>query len=185
MIQRFLDEQALEKPKTLDQLNTWFEVWLSECYQNRPHSALNNISPEVTYRQDPQALRFVEPEILADAFLHAEERKVDKSGCISFMGKKYEVGLLFIGRTVTVVYDSADITEVTIEYEGHMPWRVRELVIGERAGKRPKMPETMLLKETDASRLLRGAEQKLAERRQHQAPAVSYRTVRKEVGADV
>nr|WP_245975901.1 hypothetical protein [Paenibacillus prosopidis] len=27
--------------------------------------------------------------------------------------------VLFIGRTVQVVYDPADITEVTIEYEGY------------------------------------------------------------------
>jgi len=31
------------------------------------------------------------------AFLHCEERKVDKAGCISFTGKKYEVSLPFIG----------------------------------------------------------------------------------------
>ncbi|WP_409340793.1 hypothetical protein [Paenibacillus sp. MBLB4367] len=35
------------------------------------------------------------------------------------MGKKYKVGILFIGRTVQVVYAPSDITEVTIEYEGH------------------------------------------------------------------
>lgn len=51
------------------------------------------------------------------------------------MNRKYEVGLLFIGRTVEVIYDPADITEITIEYEGHEPWKARELVIGERAGK--------------------------------------------------
>lgn len=38
---------------------------------------------------------------------------------------------------MNVVYDPADITELTIEYEGHESWPVRELVIGERAGKRP------------------------------------------------
>ncbi|MCY9669267.1 DDE-type integrase/transposase/recombinase [Paenibacillus alginolyticus] len=180
-VDHFLDELGLEKPMTLDQLNTWFQAWLSECYQAKPHSALkDHASPEVAYRSDPQALRYVDSPLLADAFLHADERKVDKAGCISFMGKKYEVGILFIGRKVLVIYDPADITELTIEYEGHSPWKAYELVIGPRAGTRPPLPESMQPEKSDQSRLLRGAKQKQQERKAHQAPAVSYRSVQKE-----
>ena len=177
----FLAEVALEKPKTLDRLNTWFQAWLSECHQNKPHSALGETaSPETAYRSDRSPLRFVEPETLTNAFLHSEERKVDKSGCISFMGKKYEVGLLFIGSKVQLVYDPADITELTIEYEGHAPWTVRELVIGEWSGKRPALPDHMQPEVAEASRLLRAAEHQKKQRNERQTPAVSYRTVRKE-----
>lgn len=180
VVQSFLNEVALEKPKTLDQLNTWFQAWLSECHQTKPHSALGDItSPETAFRSDPLALRFVETEILTNALLHSEERKVDKSGCISFMGKKYEVGLLFIGSKVQIVYDPADTTELTVEYEGHAPWKVRELVIGERSGKRPALPEHMQPEVADTSRLLRAAENKHEQRKVMQAPAISYRSVRK------
>ncbi len=96
------------------------------------------------------------------------------------MGKKYEVGLTFIGNTVQVVYDPADITEVTIEHEGHVPWKARELVIGERAGKRPSLPDHLGPAAADSSRLLRAAETKHEERKEKQAPAVSYRAVWKE-----
>ncbi|GAB3796993.1 hypothetical protein GCM10028868_17650 [Virgibacillus kimchii] len=83
----FLDEVSLEKPTTLDHLNERLRVWLSECYQYKPHSALGeNQSPEAAFRSDDKALRFVSTEELAQAFLHCETRKVDKSGCISFMG---------------------------------------------------------------------------------------------------
>lgn len=180
VIDSFLSEAELEKPKTLEQLNQWFEVWLSECYQNKPHASLGGRSPEQAFRNDPHPLRFVEPSVLANAFLHCESRKVDKSGCISFMNRKYEVGLLFIGRTVEVVYDPADITEITIEYEGHEPWKARELVIGERAGKRPALPEHLQPKQPDASRLLRGAEKQHDQRRKQQLPAISFRAIRKE-----
>lgn len=185
VIDSFLSEVELEKPKTLEQLNALFQVWLSECYQNKPHSALEGRSPEQAFRGDPHPLRFIEPGVLADAFLHCEERKVDKAGCISFMGKKYEVGLLFIGRKVQVVYDPADITEVTLEYEGHKPWRARELVIGERAGKRPALPESMQPQPADASRLLRAAKKQQNKRQEQQSPAISFRAVRKEVGDHV
>ena len=124
MVDAFLSEAALEKLQTLDKLNELFWVWLEECYQNKPHSALEGkASPASAYRSDKKALRFLDPQTIANAFLHCEERKVDKAGCISFQGKKYEVGLSFIGCTVDVIYDPADITELTIEYEGHTPWK--------------------------------------------------------------
>ncbi len=183
VVDSFLSEAALEKPKTLERLNELFEVWLSECYQNKSHSALaEKCSPETAYRSDKKALRFVDPDDLATAFLHCETRKVDKSGCISFMDRKYEVGLAFIGRTVDVVYDPTDISELTIEYEGHAPWHVRELVIGERAGKRPPLPEHLGKAPADASRLLAAAEEQRASRKAQQAQAVAYRQVSKEGG---
>nr|WP_246309967.1 hypothetical protein [Paenibacillus frigoriresistens] len=181
VVDSFLSEAVLEKPKTLQRLNELFQVWLSECYQHKPHSALaNKQSPETTFRSDKKALHFVDPVLLTNAFLHCESRKVDKSGCISFMDRKYEVGLPFIGCTVEVIFDSADIAELTIEYEAHPPWNVRELVIGERAGKRPTLPEHLGPSPAESSRLLDAAEIRNEQRKEQQAPAVSYRAVRKE-----
>lgn len=181
IVDSFLNEVTVAKSNTLEQLNQQFQVWLSECYQNLPHSALQNqMSPEAAYRSDRKAIRFTSPESIADAFLHAEVRKVDKSGCINFMGKKYEVSLSFIGRKVNVIYDPADITELTIEYEGHQPLTVRELAIGERAGQRPKLPERFENQHADTSRLLDAAEKKHQDRQERITPAVRYDAVWKE-----
>lgn len=180
VVDSFLSEAALEKPQTLDRLNELFQVWLNECYQNKAHSGLEgNISPETAYRSDKKALKFLNSEKIANAFLHAEERKVDKAGCISFVSKKYEVGLNFIGCKVNVVYDPTFIEEITIEYEGYAPFKVRELIIGERTGNRPKLPEHLQPQPADSSRLLAAAAKKNKQRKIEQAPAVSYRTVRK------
>jgi hypothetical protein len=185
VVDSFLAESALEKPQTLDRLNELFHVWLEECYQHKPHSALNSKSPKITYQSDSKALRFLPPETITNAFLHCEERKVDKAGCISFMNKKYEAGLHFIGCTVDVIYDPNDISELTVEYEGHIPFKVHELVIGTRAGQRPKLPEFRQIELTECSRLLAAAEKKNHERREQQAHAVSYRTVKQEVETHV
>ena len=180
VVDSFLSEAFLEKPKTLDKLNELFWVWLDECYQNKPHSALNNnMSPENAYRSDSKALKFLDPDIIANAFLHYEERKVDKAGCISFEGKKYEVGISFIGCKVDVIYDPVDTRDLTIEYEGHTPWKVKQLVIGERTGQRPKLPEYLQPKQADSSRLLKAAALMNEQRKTQQAPAVSYRGTRK------
>ncbi|ATW25524.1 Mu transposase C-terminal domain-containing protein [Candidatus Formimonas warabiya] len=180
-VDSFLKEAALEKPKTLDRLNELFQIWLSECYQNKPHTALkNNLSPQAAFQGDSHPLRFIEPDVLASAFLHSERRKVDKSGCINFMSKKYEVGLNFIGCTVDVVYDPADITELTIEYQGYAPWQAKELIIGARVGKRPGLPEHLGVKPVDSSRLLSAATLKHKERQIRQNQAISFRRVGKE-----
>lgn len=78
-------------------------------------------------------------EIIAKAFLHCKDRKVDKAGCISFEGRKYKVGLHFIGSKVEVVYDPVDTRILTIEYEGHEIAKAKPLVIGESSGKRPRL----------------------------------------------
>ena len=138
-----------------------------------------NTSPEAAFRSDRTLLRFASPETVTNAFLHCEERKVDKAGCISFMGKKYEVGLTFIGCTVDVIYDPTATDELTIEYKGHAPFKVKELVIGERTGKRPGLPEHLRQKAPESSRLLAAAGKKHQQKREEIIPAVSYRVVRK------
>lgn len=181
VVDSFLAEAAIEKPKTLDGLNELFQVWLAECYQNKPHSSLEaKISPETAYRSDKKALKFLDPETISSAFLHCEERKVDKAGCISFAGKKYEVGLNFIGCKVDVIYDPADISILTIEYEGQEAIQAHSLVIGEKSGPRPKLPEHLQPEPADSSRLLKAAAKKNQERQDVQPPAISYRSVRRE-----
>jgi hypothetical protein len=128
---------------------------------------------------DSQPIRFLDADTIANAFLHCEERKVDKAGCISFEGQKYEVGLAFIGCKVDVVYDPADTEELTIEYEGQAPWKARRLVIGEKTGERPHLPEQLLPEKAESSRLLAAATKKNKERKEQHAPAVSYRAIRK------
>lgn len=186
VVDTFLSEAALEKPQTLTNLNQLFWVWLTECYQNKPHSSLkDNMNPETAFKSDPKPLKYCSPETITDAFLHCEERKVDKAGCLSFAGQKYEVGLTFIGCKVEVIYDPADTTELTINYPGHDPFKVKKLIIGERTGKRPKLPEYLQAKPAASSRLLNAASKKNQERKEIQIPAVSYRTVRKGDTEDV
>jgi transposase InsO family protein len=180
-VKSFLREAVLEKPQTLDQLNKLFWVWLEECYQSKPHSGLDKqMSPEAAYRNDRKPLKFPAPEIITHAFLHCEERKVDKAGCISFQGDKYEVGLSFIGCRVDVIFDPADTSQVTIEYQDHPPWTAKRLVIGEKSGPRPRLPGHMLPQPAESSRLLAAAEKQHEQRKSLQIPAVSYRTVKKD-----
>lgn len=175
VVDSFLSEAALERPQTLDKLNELFNIWTAECYLSKQHSALGeNISPMSCYNSDSKPLKLVDIDTLATAFLHCEERKVDKAGCISFEGKKYEVGILFVGHKVEVIYDPADTSILTIEYKGYAPWQAKELIIGERAGKRPKMPQNYQGLTASSSRLLDAAALRNDQHRGQIIHAVSF-----------
>jgi hypothetical protein len=172
-VDSFLDEAALKNCKTLDDYNKYFKVWLAECYHTRIHGGLEKTTPEIAYKTSKVPLRFVSPETVASAFMRVETRKVDKSGCISFCSKKYEVSALLAGRTVDVAYDPNDIQSLTVEYDGKA-WQVQELKIGEHTGPRPKLPKSMLPALPGTSRLLDEKEKHYAARQNTVRRAIRY-----------
>lgn len=175
----FLDEADLKQSQGLSEYNDLFKVWLAECYHNKEHSGINT-TPETAYKSSKTPLRFLSADTVARAFLRLEQRKVDKSGCISFRGRKYEVGVVYIGRTVDIVYDPADVSVLTVE-DNHFntSFRIKELVIGEHTGPRPKLPEYMTPTKPLTSRLL-DEKQKQYDKRQLSAKrAISYAQINK------
>lgn len=186
VVDNFLDEAHLEKAQTLDEFNQLFAIWVDECYQNKSHSGLKeNQSPAMVYRNDSKPATFIDPADLANAFLHCESRKVDKAGCISFDGKKYEVGIVFTGYRVDVIFDPSDKSVVTIEHDHHPPFTAKELVIGEFTGEKPKRPDSMLPLAASESRLLRVATIKNKERTKNSVHAIRYRVPEKGESTDV
>jgi transposase InsO family protein len=182
----FLRELQLSKPKDLGELNRLYQVWMDECYLHREHSALNGKTPYEAYQEDPHELRMLSAAKIADAFLSCEKRKVDKSGCISFMGEKYEVemGLHMIHRDVDVIYDVADISKVTIECVGIGTCSASPLKIQSHAGVRPALPERLEPKASSSSRLLNAAEEKNAKRKRIHKTAISFKGINEMAGDD-
>ena len=172
-VESFLDEAALTNCKTLDDYNKYFNVWLAECYHTRNHGGLNETTPEIAYKTSKTPLRFVPPETVAYAFMRVEPRKVDKSGCISFRSKKYEVSHLLAGRTVDVAYDPNDTQTLTVEHDGKA-WQVQELKIGEHTGPRPRLPKSMLPALPKTSRLLDEKEKRHVARQDTVRRAIRY-----------
>jgi len=152
----FLSEVALMDVKTLEELNDLLKLWINEHYHKTPHHGLSGITPETAFKTDKRSLRFIDMKTLKEAFLHTEERKVDKTGCISFEGKKFEVGLQLLGRKVSVHYDPSWADEVEIHHPDFEPFLAKEQVIGEHCGARVELPERMTTIKPASSRLLDG-----------------------------
>lgn len=168
----FLDEIDLNRPTSLEELNRRFDAWLSECYHSQLHSGLGT-TPEIAFQSDSMPQRFIDTALMATAFLHCEPRKADKSGCISFQGRKYDLGATFAGQQVDVVYSPQNTETLTIEAKGTAPFQVRQLKIRERVAPRPKRTEEERIP-VDHSRLLDAVAASHAEKNQRKTRAISY-----------
>lgn len=176
-VDSFLSEVALDKPATLEELNSSLNLWISNYYHKNVHTSLDGLTPEVAFGSDKRALRFVDAGELAEAFLHTETRKVDKTGCISFKGKSYDVGAKLIGRQIEVHYDPTWIDEVEIHHKDFDVFKAKVMEIGANCGTRRSLPDDLAPLETQGSRLLEGLNKANITGRTNSHRAVSYKSL--------
>lgn len=165
----FIQEARLEKPQTLEQLNGLFRAWLSEGYNHREHAALAGKSPAQAFTQDTKPLRFPGPEALREAFLWEKTPKVDKAGCISLNGLRYDVGVEYIRKHVLARYDPFDLSVVEVWSEGEKKKLVSPANFGEYNQNVKKPVEE--LEKASQSRLLRLLESESKKRLKQQLGA--------------
>ena len=188
-VDEFLNEFALEPVKTLSELNRKFSIYLDEGYIHDPHKSLEvekrdpktgellskrKRTPYQAYTEDPAKVIFVSSLECRDAFLWEDKRTVDKTGCISFAGVKFDVGVTLIGRRVDVRYDPFDISMVEIWHGGKFQRKAEKLCIPEFALEFEESPAKTSKKPTH-SRLLRVYEEKNKEREKQRNAALSFR----------
>ena len=162
---------------TLEEANLYWQYFVEEYYHQKPHSGIaeyyvsmeqevpeGGITPQQEFTRDSVRLRFMDAGVVANAFLHHEERTVDKGACVSFNGKKYDVGVALTGKKVEIVFDPMAPDTITVQYQGM---------------------DTMLPVDPETSRFLDLLEQKHKERMTRNADAISFASLRKEVTDDV
>ena len=170
-VEEFLREVKLDKVQDLAALNDKFHIWQEEAYQNKVHSALG-VSPRQAWQNDRQILQFATADELREAFLREECRYVDKTGCLSLFGEKYDSGYDFINRRVTVRYDPFDMREVIVRKDDRTVI-AKKLNIGEFCDKRPTVgPATV---EADNSRLLSALKKQHQRRQKESMGVLSFR----------
>lgn len=112
------------------------------------------ISPLREWNRDSRPLTFFDAAVVSEAFLHHEQRKVDRGACISFRGKRYETKPSLIGHTVEISYDPAAPEQITISYQGMEPFTAAPLKIDSYCDKRPTLPDSMQEQPPATSRFL-------------------------------
>jgi len=181
-VNAFIAEAKAAKVKTLTALNHLWNIWLEAYYHDKPHDALGEgVTPKMAWNRDSRCLTFLDVNLIAEAFLHHELRRVDKSGCISFKGRKYEVSLSLIGAKVTIAFDPMQDETLTVSYRDMDSFESKPLEIGEFCKQAPKVPGHLLPTEPESSRFLEGLEKKYDKEKHQAANAISFGDYKKEV----
>lgn len=194
VVDDFIAEAKAKKIRTLEDLNHYWKIYLEEYYHNRAHEGIREycqglgisvpdggITPLQEFNRDTRPLVFMDAGVVGEAFLYHESRRVDKGGCISFQGRRYETRTQFIGRTVEIAYDPFAPEIITVSCQGVEPFQARPLRIGSYCEAGQKLPPTMQEKEPETSRFLDALEKKHAESAKRCADAISFGGCKKEV----
>lgn len=105
----------------LEQLNQALASWLDGYYHVRQHGATKQ-TPNARIAASTHKPRRKTLAELTEIFLWEDTRKVDKTGCISLDGNKYEVELELCGKKVLLRYDPFDLSCIQVWHEGkHWP----------------------------------------------------------------
>lgn len=192
VVDSFIREVKLKKVRTLEELNSQWNTYLEEYYHKRSHSGIaeyyeslgaavppEGITPLQEFNRDTRPLTFLDTSVVAEAFLHHESRKVDKGGCISFHGRKYETKPSLIGHIVEISYDPAVTDTLTVRYPGIAPFTASLLQITSYCSQEPALPAETLPAQPETSRLLDALEKKHQESKGRMADAISYASLRK------
>ena len=193
VVDAFLAEAKAKKIQTLEELNRYWSYYLEGYYQNKPHEGIREyyeqsgvvlpeegISPQMEWNRDSRPLVFLDAGRVGEAFLHHEDRIVDKGGCINFRGAKYEVSAALIGAKVTISYDPMAVETIAVHYRDMEPITAHKVKIGSFCDKTPEIPAAMLQGEPETSRMLDVLEAQHRQRAKKQANAISYGAYRKD-----
>jgi transposase InsO family protein len=100
------------KGDSLRDLNEALELWLTEVYHRRTHSATGQ-SPFARFTDNLQCVRSA-PENLNDYFRHSARRRVAKDRCITLNGTLYEAPVALIGCQVELLYHPEQTARVEV-----------------------------------------------------------------------
>lgn len=198
VVDAFLREIKIHKVTSLEEMNRYWHIYLEEHYHKTSHEGIREyyeslgssvspegITPQQEFYRDSRPLTYLDTAVVSEAFLHHEERLVDKGACISFQGRKYETKPALIGFKVEISYDPIAPEVITVSHPGMEPFTSRPVKMGAFCDKTPTLPVSMQEKEADSSRLLAALEKKNTRFRQQHADALSFASYRKEGDANV
>ena len=193
VVDKFLLECKLKNIRSLDELNRLWSIYLEDHYHQDPHDGIaeyyrclnasvppEGITPLQEWNRDTRPLNFIDVHTIAEAFLHHENRRVDKGACIQFRGKRYETKPELIGATVEIAYDPANPEVLTISHPGIEPFTAKPLVIRSYCAQASAIPVAMQTEMPKTSRLLDALEKRHKESKPFMTNAISFADYGKE-----
>jgi putative transposase len=112
---QFLVELAHSQINSIEGLNQSFQAWVEQVYHKRIHSETNE-SPLRRYLSGEFKPKIPDLDKVREAFLFTEKRTVTKTATVSLFSNCYEVDQVLIGRTVELVFDPFDLSNIDVIY---------------------------------------------------------------------
>lgn len=112
----------------LAELNRLFTAWVEVVYHRRVHTETKVTPLERFLSAGVPALP--SPELLHEAFLWSEWRRVTKTAQVSLHGNSFEVDAALVGRRIELVFDPFDLTDIDVRFENRPMGRAVPVRIG-------------------------------------------------------
>ena len=109
-----------------DELNDRFLAWV-EHYLNVRRHAETGQSPLERFQRASH--RSADPELLRQAFLWSERRRVSRTATVSFQGNQYQVDAALVGRQVELRYRPEDLSQLEVWFDDRQFGHAIPLVI--------------------------------------------------------
>jgi putative transposase len=101
------------KGASLEEINTAFEIWLSQDYQQRKHSSTGQ-SPFNRFTAHMECIRSA-PRDLSDHFRKTVRRRVNKDRTVTIDNRLFEAPVELIGKRVELLYHESKPEMVEIK----------------------------------------------------------------------
>ena len=123
--EQFLASLDRQHVRTLEDLNSRFQVWLDTAYHREKHGALET-TPLQRWQRDIEQIRQVPPFTdLRRLFFYRLDRLVRRDSTFLVHGRFYEAPPHLAGRRVEVRFDPFDPIEMEIHFEGQLAGTAR------------------------------------------------------------
>jgi len=117
-------------PGNLAGLNQLFAAWLETVYHVTVHSETKEEPLARWAKATPQERAVPDPARLHEAFLWSERRVVTKTATVSLHGNTYQVDASLVRRTVELVFDPFDLTDIDVVHQGRPAGKATPFAIG-------------------------------------------------------
>ena len=186
-VDQFIAEIRVAKVHSLEELNQKWKYFLEQEYQKESHDGIEEyykshgvevpsggISPEQEFMRDTRGLIYLDTELVSEAFLHHETRRLDQAGCFSFGDVKYEASTSLANAEVEIAFDPMNTETVKVMYRDMKPIMAHRVRIEAFCDKKTTVPIGMTDQIPETSRLLDALEKKYKEDHGLMANALSF-----------
>jgi putative transposase len=123
--EQFLVEVATSGEQTsgtqiedLGELNRLFHAWVETVYHQRTHSETGHKPLQRWLRGLPALPPVPDPALLREAFRWSQTRKASANATVELHGNTYEIDAGLARRTVELVFDPFDLTDIDVRHHG-------------------------------------------------------------------